>query len=292
MIKRNAWLIGTAAITFALTGTWANPSEAQGNRNGVRATDPARRAVQIRNNVRRSQNLQDAQRVYRDAQALAGRELTATQRQQLLAAVTARNLAIEVAQEQFSRRAQTLAGANTDSSQLSNAQRQQLRELTATRDAAIRAARETLKQNVATTLGMTVEQLGTRSDELKIEAQLQQLNNGRPLTEAQWTTVRAALTTRNAAVQAAQDQYRQSARELLPNANGAQLTEAQQAQLRPLAATRDAAIRAAQDAFRQSVTQSLGVSADALNTRDGDGNGEPNDQNENKATEAEEGQTQ
>lgn len=258
MMKRNAWLFGTAATVFALTVTWADLSEAQRARNGAGASDQARRALIIRNNIRRSRNQQDTLLVVRDAEALIGHELTVAQKRQMLEAVTARNLAIEVAQDQYRQRAQTLVG-DADSTQISNAQRQQLRNMAEVRDDAIRSARDELQQNVASILHVTVDQLAARSEELKAQRQLEQQNNGRPLTEDQKVKLRSALAARTEAVETAQSQYRQSARELLPNANGTRLTEAEKQQLRPLAATRDAAIRAAQDAFNRT----MGISADA-----------------------------
>lgn len=269
MMKRNAWLLGTAATLFALTAGWAEQSEAQRNRNGVSAADQARRAVQIRNNVRRARNLQDARLVIKDAEALTGRELTADQQKRILEAVTERNLAIETAQNQYRQSAQTLLGDDADPSQASNAQRQQLRGLAEVRDDAIRAARDGLQQSVASILRVTVDQLAARSEELKVERQLQQIN-GRPLTEDQKTKLRGALAARTEAIEAAQSQYRQSARELLPNANGTRLTEAQKRQLRPLAATRDSAIRAAQDAFNQA----MGLPTDAPAPRQEQGDGD------------------
>lgn len=258
MMKRNIWLLGTAATVFALTAIWVDLGEAQRSRNGARPNnDAARRVLQTRNILRRNRNIQDTQLVIRDTEALTGRELTADEKKRLLEAVTERNLAIETAQAQYRQRAQTLVGADAEPAQLSTAQRQQLRAMAEVRDDAISAARDGLQQSVASILRVTVDQLAARSEEVKAERQLQQLNNGRPLTDDQKARLRAALAARNEAIEAAQSRYRQSARELLPNANGTRLTEAEKQQLRPLATTRDSAIRAAQEAFNKT----MGISA-------------------------------
>lgn len=260
MNKRNAWLLGTAATVFALTGGWADLSEAQRGRVG--AADQARRITEARNIQRRSRNVQDTQIAVREAEALVERDLTTAEKNRMFAAVAERNLAIEAAQGQYRQRAQALIGEGADPNRLSSAQRQQMREFAEVRDAAISTARDSFQQNVASVLRVTVDQLAARSDELKAERQYQQANNGRPLTDEQKAKLRAALAKRNEAIETAQSQYRQSARELLPNANGTRLTEAEKQQLRPLAATRDTAIRAAHDAFNKT----MGISGSAADT--------------------------
>lgn len=269
---------------FLLTAGWAEISEAQRGRGRVGVANQARRAAEARNILRRTRNVQDTQLAVREAEALTGQELTAPQRQRMLEAVAERNLAIEAAQGQYRQRAQALIGEDADPTRLSNAQRQQVRELAEVRDAAISAARDNMQQNVASILRVTVDQLAARSDELKAERQIQQANNGRPLTDEQKAKLRAALAKRNEAIETAQSQYRQSARELLPNANGTRLTEAEKQQLRPLATTRDSAIRAAHDAFNKT----MGISGDAANTRQEGENG--NAENVNQAAQQEQTQ--